>query len=215
MKLHLSFLPVIILLVFSCNQKPASDKLDAETYNRYLETGSEVSVEAQSALLSHVSGAMKEGGTLDAVEFCNLEASEITDSLDNIYNCTISRVSAKNRNPQNALSTEAEEQLWEYFLSVHETEMIHDTVVMGGNQAVYYKPIITAMQACLQCHGPKEEIDPATYTKILELYPEDKATGYGLNELRGLWKIEFDPDEETVMNRKEKNGLLTGIYRNL
>ncbi len=198
---ELTLLVVAAIIIISCSNKNSQNTMDAETYNRFLETGSEVSGQAQSALLSHVSGAMKEGGTLYAVEFCNLEASEITDSLNNLYNCTISRVSDKNRNPQNALSTDTEKQLWEYFLSVQETEMIHDTVVMEGNQAVYYKPILTAMQACLQCHGPKEEIDPATYTKIRELYPEDEATGYGLNELRGLWKIEFDRDEETVMNR--------------
>lgn len=215
MKRQLFFLPAVILMIFSCNQRSASEKLDAETYNHYLETGSEISAQAQSALLSNVSEAMKQGGTLYAVEFCNLKASGITDSLNNLYNCTISRVSAKNRNPENYLSNATEEQLWEYFLSVHETEMIHDTIVMEEQQPVYYKPILTAMQACLQCHGPKDKIDPATYSKIRELYPEDKATGYELNELRGMWKIEFEHENEMEGGSTKSTGILTGVFKDL
>lgn len=211
------FLTLIIatISVFSCNNRNSQKSLDAETYNHYLENGGEISAQAQSALLSNVSEAMKQGGTLYAVEFCNLEASDITDSLNNEYNCTISRVSAKNRNPGNALETETEKQLWEYFLSVHDTKMVHDTVIVKEDQAVYYKPILTAMQTCLQCHGPVEEIAPATYSKIKKLYPEDKAVGYELNELRGLWKISFELENTTATSSSEKKGLLTGIYRDM
>ena len=197
MKLHLLILPVIILLIISCNQKPASDKLDEENYNNYLRIGNELSGQAQSVLLSNVSGAIKKGGTVYAVEFCNLEASGITDSLNNLCNCSISRISAKNRNPKNVLSTDIEHELWEYFLLVNQTELIHDTVVIDRQRIIYYKPILTSMQACLQCHGPVVEIDKATYDRIEELYPDDKAMDYELNELRGMWKIEFKNEEGT------------------
>lgn len=189
----------VVVLILSCSNQNSQNNLDAETYNRYLENGNKFSSQAQSALLSNVARAMKQGGTLYAVEFCNLEVSGITDSLNNNCNCSISRVSAKNRNPENALKTDAEKQLWEYFLSVQDTKMIHDTVVVDEGRAVYYKPILTAMQTCLQCHGPEEKIDPSTLSKINELYPEDKATGYELNELRGMWKISFEPEQETAM----------------
>lgn len=202
MKLSESFFLVIAsVLILSCSNKNSQNTLDLETYNRYLKSGSEISAQAQSALLSNVSEAIKKGGTLFAVEFCNLEVSGITDSLNNECNCSISRVSEKNRNPDNALETLTEQQLWKYFLSVHDTKMIHDTVVVVEGQAVYYKPILTAMQTCLQCHGPEEKIDQATLNKINELYPEDKATGYSLNELRGLWKISFELDETMAKNK--------------
>jgi hypothetical protein len=46
---------------------------------------------------------------------------------------------------------------------------------------------------CLQCHdNPETDIVPEVSTKINELYPEDKATGYASNELRGIWVIEMD-----------------------
>lgn len=192
MKLHHLLLQVSVLLIFSCSHKPSQQKLDKETYNLYLESGSKIAGQAQSTLLSQVSKAMKKGGSLYAVEYCNLKVSDLTDSLNNECNCIISRVSAKNRNPRNALETEIEKQLWEYFLTINNMQMIHDTIVEVGQKAIYYKPILTGMPTCLQCHGPVEEIEVATYKKIHELYPNDKAVGYGLNELRGLWKIEFN-----------------------
>lgn len=201
MKLHSLFLLISFFFIFSCNNNPPQNNLDEESYSRYLEKGNKISRQAQSALLSHVSEAMQQGGSSYAVEFCNLKASGITDSLNNIYNCNISRVTDKNRNPDNALATDLEKQLWHYFLTVNENSMIHDTVVKSGQQVVYYKPILTAMQTCLQCHGPEEQIDKDTYIQIKELYPEDKAIGYEMNELRGLWKIEFEPEKEENVNQ--------------
>ncbi len=191
-RFYLLIMALISFFINSCGSKAVQGGLDDETYSHYLEQGEKISGQAQSALLSNVSGAIKEGGSLYAVEFCHLEASGITDSLNNDCNCVISRVSEKNRNPSNSLETETEKQLWKYFLSVHETHMIHDTLVVEGQKAIYYKPILTAMQACLQCHGPVNQIEPETFSKIKELYPKDRATGYNLNELRGLWKIEFE-----------------------
>ena len=36
---------------------------------------------------------------------------------------------------------------------------------------------------------------PETLNKIHELYPDDKATGYGPNELRGIWVIEMNDED--------------------
>lgn len=46
---------------------------------------------------------------------------------------------------------------------------------------------------CLQCHGkPDEDIQKPTFKKIVNLYPKDKAIGYGINEVRGIWSITFN-----------------------
>lgn len=194
MKLYLLFLSVSLLFIFSCRNTNNKITLDEETYSYYLQNGNTISAKAQSALLSNVASAMKKGGSLYAVEFCSLRASGITDSIKMDCNCNISRISGKNRNPDNGLNSKSEQQLWEYYLSVNNAAMWHDTILVEGQNAVYYKPIITGMPACLNCHGPEDEIDPSTYRKIAEIYPDDKATGYTLNEFRGLWKIEFELD---------------------
>ena len=48
---------------------------------------------------------------------------------------------------------------------------------------------------CLQCHGTSgQELLAEAESKIDLLYPKDKAKGYGINELRGIWVIEMSDD---------------------
>ncbi|QIA06231.1 Tll0287-like domain-containing protein [Draconibacterium halophilum] len=178
------FLPILLMLFcFAC-----STKMDIETYKKYQKSGKEITANVQTVLLSNVGQAIQTGGPEYAVEFCNLEASSIVDSLNKEFNCNISRVSAKNRNPQNALDTKQEKKMWKLFTE----EQLADTVIQSGNELVYYKPIRIGMPACLKCHGNTTDINAATKEKLEELYPADLATGYHLNDFRGLWKVEFE-----------------------
>jgi len=168
-----------------------SPRMDEETYKKYQKSGQEITANVQAVLLSNVGKAIQTGGPEYAVEFCNLEAASIVDSLNGVFDSNISRVSAKNRNPQNALSTEQEKDMWQIFAE----EQLADTVLQSGTDLVYYKAIRTGMPACLKCHGnPETDINAATKAKLKELYPNDLATGYKLNDFRGLWKVEFKGD---------------------
>jgi len=182
----------VSIAIISCKSNQ-NEKIPDEIYSEYTQKGNEISGKAQSVLLTNVSSAMQKGGPEYAIEFCNIQASPLIDSLSKANNCTISRVSAKNRNPGNALKNNKEKQLWNVYAARLENGNSSDTLIQEGKTLVYYKPIKTAMPACLKCHGtPGEDIQPATYATIRELYPNDEATGYSLNEFRGLWKIEFD-----------------------
>jgi hypothetical protein len=183
MKKNASVLLVVIFGFFACNPK-----IDSETYSHFRSKGNEVTGLAQSTLLTNVGNAIQKGGPEYAVEFCNLNASGLIDSLNRVNNCTISRVSEKNRNPENNLKTKSEKTLWSAF----QNQALMDTVLKERDKMVYYKRINTAMPACLKCHGNIEtDINVNTKKKINELYPNDLATGYKLNEFRGLWKVEF------------------------
>lgn len=178
------FLFALLLTTTACNQK-----LDRETYQDYKNRGNEITNQTQSVLLANVGSAIQQGGPEYAVEFCNLKASGLVDSLNQVNNCNISRVSEKNRNPQNALKNKTDRELWATF----KNNSLADTVIMVGKQVVYYKRINTAMPACLKCHGdPEQDINAATRQKLQKLYPGDLATGYRLNDFRGLWKVEFN-----------------------
>ena len=183
MKKRFLLLVMVVFLLFSCKKN-----IQPEIYIEHIEKGNNVSTVTQAALLTNVAAAIQKGGPAYAVEFCNLEASGITDSLNGVFNCTISRVSSRNRNPENALASATDKQLWAIF----ENGTVSDTVVQHGEKLVYYKPIRTAMPACLKCHGVSgTDIDSVTVQKLQTLYPNDLATGYALNDFRGLWKIEF------------------------
>ena len=105
-----------------------------------------------------------------------------------INECSITRISDKNRNPDNHPSSQLENELITWFSSGNEK----DTLIRINKSLVYFKPIYVGLPACLQCHGnPETEISGSTLVIINERYPEDLATGYRLNDFRGMWKIEF------------------------
>ncbi|MDF1572786.1 MAG: DUF3365 domain-containing protein [Bacteroidales bacterium] len=160
---------------------------------KYLKKGSEIATLTQAALLNAVQGAMARGGPAYAVDYCNIEALELKDSLSNLNNCTIQRLSTKYRNPADQPVTKTEaEQLTSYEMLHSEGESLAPTVHIVGNEVEYYQPIMIGSGTCLLCHGdPSEQIATETMNVIRKLYPNDRATGYALNDFRGVWKITF------------------------
>ena len=149
--------------------------------------GPKIAATAQAELLKNVGKAMKVGGPVNAVDFCNVHASSIIDSLSDALKATISRVSDKSRNPNNAASEE--EKAIMAFFAQH--KQVKDTLV--GD--TYYKPIVLGMPTCLKCHGKAvSEIDKPTFIIINERYPNDLAKDYALGDMRGLWKISLSSD---------------------
>lgn len=188
-------IPVIAFLfaeVFGGCQSGSENKMSAEDYSKFQQTGDKISNITQGVLLANVGEAIQKGGPKNAVSFCNLNASLIADSLNQKYNCQISRVSAKNRNPGNALQNKTDNLLWKFFSAQSPNGSSKDTIVSLNGEITYYKPINIGMPACLKCHGvPGQDIDPETFTELQKLYPNDLATNYKLNDFRGLWKIKF------------------------
>jgi len=177
---------VVLIFLFSCDYG-----IDTATYLKFQKSGNAISGKVQTTLLSNVGKAIQRGGPQHAVEFCNLKAGSIVDSLNLVYNCTISRISEKNRNPENELSSAQEKELWRIFSK----GTLADTLIKENKNLVFYKPIKTGMPACLKCHGdPESDINETTRQKLQVLYPNDLATGYKLNDFRGLWKIEFEQE---------------------
>ena len=159
----------------------------------YLKRGMEIATLTQEELLKAVQGAMASGGPAYAVDYCNLEALALKDSLSALYNCRIQRLSEKYRNPADKPLTETDqEQLRSYALLHREGEGLTPSIYILGDSLEYYQPISIGSGACLLCHGdPEGQIAPETMSMIRKLYPGDLATGYALNDFRGVWKITF------------------------
>ena len=100
MKRIVLFLIVITAFISSCKENKVS-QIDPEIYDKYISVGHDIAIEAQKTLLLNVSKAMKDGGAEHAVKFCHLKALPIIDSLNIACHCKITRISFKNRNPDN------------------------------------------------------------------------------------------------------------------
>lgn len=180
------FTSAICALTSCDNQTVSEPENSVESYN-HQEVGDSLSMISQQVLLSNVGRELKAGGAVNAIDFCNLNASSLMDSLSKEYNVKISRVTSQPRNPSNMVSN--------IELSILESLMksnSKDTLVNIKDDVVYYKSIKLGMPTCLKCHGSADDIDEKTLGIIQARYPNDRATGYKLGDFRGAWKIRFE-----------------------
>jgi len=188
---------VVLASLTSCNskQKEASQK-EESLKQEYLLKGQEIVNLSQAELLKNVSAAMKSGGPGFAVDFCNIHAIPIKDSLSHLNNCEIRRISSKYRNPRDKPQTKTEnDQLIQYQKAHEQGDSLKATVYIFDDRIEYYQAIILNKGACLLCHGdPDTQIAAETFEIIKAHYPEDLATDFALNDFRGSWKITFKKD---------------------
>jgi len=172
----------------------------------YLEEGKSIAMQTKAQLGKNLMAAVKERGAGGAVEFCNTRAIHLTDSMAIELSAKVKRVSDQPRNPNNQAS---QEELT-YISSTKELlaqglDPQPQLTDIGKTMVGYYP--ITTNQMCLKCHGqPTKQINPETLAVIDELYPEDKAKGYGENELRGIWVVEMEKKDHNPERRRKGKG---------
>lgn len=195
MKIKLLFLSFALLLtaVFSCeNQSSNQEEAAAPVSDSvYLEKGKLIAAATFAALSGKLQAAMAEGGVPNAVEYCNLAAYPLVDSLSKVHQADIRRTSLKVRNPENSPS-EAEKTALEFYAQAMSAgQALRPQVQRSDDGVIFYAPIqINAF--CLQCHGKVgETLRAEDYAVIQKLYPEDRAVGYSEGDLRGIWSIRF------------------------
>lgn len=158
----------------------------------YLEKGRELANATQAVLAANLVATIKEKGTVGAIDFCQAKAIHLTDSMSMDLGAALKRVSDKNRNPSN---TAGKNEL-AYINRAKETlkngGMAEPQVITDGEKVTAYYPILTHT-LCLQCHGTaNEQVLPETLAALKEHYPNDLATGYAENEIRGIWVVEME-----------------------
>jgi hypothetical protein len=203
-----------LLIVFSCNppsldresQRIVKEELDSrriirasdgEIIAKAQEIGKEVTEASQNALSSALMEALKEKGLMGAIQYCNIQAMPIVDSLSQQYNARIGRTSLKTRNRANE-PTSLEEQILEAYQHAHDNnQALNDNVQLLSNEEILYtKPIVIGNAMCLNCHGtPGNELLAENYEELKKLYPNDEAIGYSVGDFRGIWSIRFNKKE--------------------
>ena len=172
-------------------QIQAADALP-DKHTRFAGKGMEYANAAKSQLGKNLIRAIGEKGTSGAIEFCNTQATKLTDSVSVMKNAIITRVSDKPRNPANIANQEELGYIRYYQKLIASGTEPKPIVKSEKGEVSFYYPITTNAM-CLQCHGkPNEQIIPTTLATLKQLYPNDKAVGYGQNEVRGIWAINFE-----------------------
>jgi hypothetical protein len=203
----LSIILLAIILFVSCN-KSGDKKEQSESQGKndkmlaYL-AADKMITNFSNDLKKELISSLNEKGAVGSIEVCRIKAPEIAMTYSNEDVWSIKRVSEKNRNPAN-VADEQEKNIFRQFIA--RTDSIPDVISVWqvsdtGKVLLYYKPIRTG-QLCLKCHGTSETIDPEVKTALEKFYPDDKATGYEVGDLRGMFVVRMKWPEASVYARQ-------------
>jgi cytochrome c553 len=157
-----------------------------------LQSGKSLAMQTKKVLGKNLMGALAEGGPVHALDFCNVRAIHLTDSMAERLQAKIVRRSDQPRNSANQANEEELSIIKDFKQQLADSGEIRPRLVELENTTIGFYPI-TTNQMCLQCHGKVgEDISPETLAQIVALYPEDKAVGYAANQLRGIWRVEME-----------------------
>lgn len=196
---------VLLLIITSCKEsKKSSRVITPQDIALIKPIGDQIANDVMTSLKKELMQAIKEGGPVNAVGICKLEAIPIGEivAASSKNDVEIKRISNKFRNPDNAPDELESEALKFFEQLVAEGKNIPKFHLQKSPEEdkiifYYYKPMKIA-QECLICHGNKEEISIETSQILAELYPNDKATDYKAGDFRGLIRVKITEDKQTT-----------------
>ncbi len=184
------FLFVVVLLVSSC-----SKSLSKEEKSLYTEQGKVIAQATAKKLGGTLVKKMKEGGVKDALPFCNEKAIPLTKQMSEKYNVTIKRTSHRLRNDENSPNEEEVRVINKYNTLSAEGKPMKPIVELDISGKPHFYAPIKLQKKCLACHGKiGSEITVKSDSIIKSYYPNDLATGFKENDLRGIWSITFETE---------------------
>jgi len=166
------------------NMEPNQQVLEQEAKQRIKAFGKQ--------LKTTLKAAISVDGINGGVQACKLAVPAI-NLQHKTDNWQVARTSLKVRNKANvADSWELKQlQLFEQkkVQGVNIKTLSASTIVTHKNGAKEFRFIkaIPTQQLCLKCHG--KNINTETLSLINELYPNDKATGFKLGDIRGAFSV--------------------------
>ena len=144
------------------------------------------------ALQERLTSAMAAGGPAAAIEVCKIAAPEVAAAASHALGWRIGRTSLKLRNPANAPDA------WELAVlrkfearraaGEDPARFDHAEFVAGdGKRTFRYMKAIGTQPVCTLCHGA--HVAPEVAARLDALYPEDRARGFEVGDLRGAFSI--------------------------
>ena len=180
---------VLVLVLTLC---PATAAFADEDLAARIGASREAIKSFAGALQKQLSTAMTDGGPTAAIEVCNIAAPAIAESASTTRGWSVGRTSLKLRNPAN------EPDAWELTV-LRDFEVRKaagedpgtldhaEIVVADGQRTFRYMKAIGTQPVCTVCHGTT--IAPEVTARLDALYPEDRARGFAVGDIRGAFSI--------------------------
>lgn len=167
-------------------------ELTEEERDQAIQIGTAASDHLMATLLAHLTEAMSTTGPVGAIEVCSTRALDLTAGVaaEMGPGFEIKRTSFRARNPENAPDEDEVAALSYFEMALAERGELPESYVQRVDSAEirYYRPL-TVAPPCLGCHGPQESLAPGVAEVLGRRYPEDRATGYGAGDFRGVIRV--------------------------
>lgn len=144
-------------------------------------------------LQSELKAAIETGGPVEAISVCKDRAPAIAAELSESSGWTIGRVSLKTRNTTLGTPDAWETQVLESF----ETRLANgqpvdtlsqaEVVEKDGGRSFRFMKAIPTQELCLACHG--KTIGEPVVQALEEHYPNDRARGFEVGDIRGAFTL--------------------------
>jgi hypothetical protein len=182
----------LIFFITACQHPAKKNTLSLEKQVEYINKGKKITMFSYKAFSRELLKAIEAGGVENAVGYCHLKANPLTDSLSRTFGADIKRISDKFRDPINKPDPLDEQVIQSYQQQLSEGQELQPHLEFIDSTIIFYSPILILNPVCLQCHGlPGSSMDTKTDDFIKAKYPDDKAIGYKLGDLRGVFRVTF------------------------
>lgn len=160
----------------------------------WLEEARQAAMSVPPKLLAVLQEEIAKGGPEGAIEVCRGRAPELAKEASAATGWSVRRVSLRNRNPKavpDAWERAALEDFDRRAAAGESPATLEkaEVVVENGQSIRRYLRALPVQPLCLNCHGPANDLSAAVQQKLKTLYPDDRATGYKVGDIRGAMTI--------------------------
>lgn len=166
--------------------------VDSETHDAVVKKAQEALKPLKKNLMGALKSAIEKGGPVEALDVCRIKAPAIAREASS-PEIQVGRTSHKVRNPNNAPDDWMKPYLQKYQATgggAEEKTPPFEVVPLESGRFGYLEPIYVK-PLCLTCHG--ENIPEPVSEKLAETYTKDQATGFEVNDFRGLFWAKVTP----------------------
>ncbi len=185
--------PFVLTLVMAAAiaaECAAANSISATVDDKTLDETRAVAGKLVTQLGGRLKAEMTAHGPAAALSVCKIAAPEIAGKLSQETGWKVGRVGTRVRNPLNSPNAWQQAALDEFAKRMAGGEKLDGmeswkVVQEGGRPTLLYAKAIGVQPLCLTCHGGPDSIPDEVKVRLKADYPNDKAVGYRVGELRG------------------------------
>jgi uncharacterized membrane protein YfcA len=191
-----SILILPVLALASCQKKESVSYIpEKEAVNM----AREAAQDAFTRLSGELATAIAAGGPTAAIPICAEKAQPLVADVASARKIQMLRLTDRPRRTNQRAQGPDLATIESFRASIQNGTPPNPAVEnLPNGSSVVRLPILISQPLCLQCHGTGDDISAETRTAIQALYPNDQATGYKMNDLRGIWQITIPPPSTAI-----------------